>query len=103
MKSTLRAKSGGRVKSLEQEFSNFEAMAPTGEGIRRTRKPARSTIASTDTKGQKAAATRARMTAKSTGSKERRSTPRTPEHKIQTVTQSHKKAPSARSRSPRSR
>jgi hypothetical protein len=98
MKSTSRVKTSERARPLEQEFSDFEAMAPTGEGKRRTRKPARSTIASADTKGQKAAATRARMTAKSTGSKDRRNTPRTPEHKIQTVTQSHKKAPSARSR-----
>jgi hypothetical protein len=102
MKSTSRVKTSGRAKPVEQEFSDFEAMVPT-EGIRRTRKPAKSTIASADTEGQKSAATRARKTAKSTGSRERRNTPRTPEHKVQTVTQGHKKAPSARSRSPRSR
>jgi hypothetical protein len=101
MKSVFRAKSEPRGKPLEQEFSDFEAMAPVGDAKRRTRKPAKSTIASADTESQKAAATRARITAKSTGSKERRSTPRTPEHKVQTITQSHKKAPSARSRSPK--
>src|SRR5687768_11348785 len=74
MKSALRVKASGRAKPLQQEFSDFEAMVPVGEGIRRTRKPAKSTIASADTEGQKAAATRARITAKSTGSKQRRST-----------------------------
>jgi hypothetical protein len=91
MKSTLRIKSRTGSELLEPEFAE-----------RRTRKPARSTIASADTAGQKKAATRARQTAKSTGSAERRSTPVSARQKKQGVTQGSKKASSARSRSPRS-
>ena len=63
MKRALRDK--GRTlegRPLEQVFSDFEAMEPT-EGERRTRKPAKATIRSADTKGQRDAATRARKTA----------------------------------------
>jgi len=87
MKSNLRAK-----ESLESDVT-----ARIGEGKRRTRKPARSTIASADTNSQKTAATRARQTATSTGSNECRSTLRTAEHQKQTVTQTRRKASSARS------
>jgi hypothetical protein len=68
MKNRLRDKSPTEGRALEQVFGDFEVMAPTG-GERRTRKPAKSTLASADTKGQKDAATRARKTATPTNAR----------------------------------
>jgi hypothetical protein len=62
MKNKFRDKRSTEGRPLEQVFGDFEAMAAT-EGQRRTRKPAKSTLASADTKGQKDAATRARKSA----------------------------------------
>jgi hypothetical protein len=62
MKRALRDKRTIEGQPLEKAFADFEAMEPA-EGERRTRKPAKSTIGSADTKSQKDAATRARKTA----------------------------------------
>ena len=62
MKKQLRDKRPIKGHPLEEVFADFEALAPT-EGERRTRKPAKATIASAGTKGQRDAATRARKTA----------------------------------------
>src|SRR5437773_10531041 len=59
MKKQLRDRRPIEGMTLERAFSDFEAMEPAG-GKRRTRKPAKATIASADTKGQRGAATRAR-------------------------------------------
>jgi len=87
MKSNLRAK-----ESLESDVT-----ARIGEGKRRTRKPARSTIASADTEQSKNSGHASAPNSDITGTKERRSTRRTAEHKKQTVTQTRRKASSARS------
>ncbi|PYS32688.1 MAG: hypothetical protein DMG14_33860 [Acidobacteria bacterium] len=63
MKKQLRDKRPIEGHPLEEVFADFEAMIPA-EGERRTRKTAKATIASADTKAQKDAATRARKTAR---------------------------------------
>ena len=65
MKKQLRDKRPIKGHPIEEVFADFEAMVPA-EGERRTRKPAKATIGSADTKSQKDAATRARKTAKPT-------------------------------------
>src|SRR5438552_6247269 len=65
MKKQLRDKRPIKGHPLEEVFADFEAMTPT-EGERRTRKPAKATIASAGTKSQRDAATRARKTANPT-------------------------------------
>ena len=62
MKRQLRDKRPIEGHPLEEVFADFEALAPA-EGERRTRKPAKATIASAGTKSQRDAATRARKTA----------------------------------------
>ena len=62
MKKQLRDKRPIEGHPLEEAFADFEALAPA-EGPRRTRKPAKATIASAGTKSQRDAATRARKTA----------------------------------------
>ena len=62
MKKQLRDKRPIEGHPLEAVFADFEALTPT-EGQRRTRKPAKATIASAGTKSQRDAATRARKTA----------------------------------------
>jgi hypothetical protein len=67
MKKQLRDKRPTEGRPLEEVFADFEALTPA-EGERRTRKPAKATIASAGTKSQRDAATRARKTATPTTS-----------------------------------
>jgi hypothetical protein len=71
MKKQLRDKRSIEGRPLEEVFSDFEALAPA-EGERRTRKPAKATIASAGTKSQRDAATRARKVATPTTSRARK-------------------------------
>ena len=59
MKKQLRDTRAIAGTPLERAFADFEAMEPAA-GERRTRKPAKATIASADTRSQRRAATRAR-------------------------------------------
>src|SRR5437870_8349011 len=70
MKKQLRDRRPIEGMPLEQAFADFEAMEPAG-GQRRTRKPAKSTIASADTRSQRGAATRARTAGTNSPAKQR--------------------------------
>src|SRR5947208_16857791 len=71
MKKQLRDRRSIEGVPLERAFSDFEAMEPAG-GERRTRKPAKATIASADTRSQRRAATRARTAGPNPTAEQRR-------------------------------